>query len=55
MSTSSRGSLAIDDDCGSLVSGDNRRVDVSGMPGSCERLVNGYEREAGVTGIPLGQ
>ena len=55
MSTSSCGSLAIGDDCGSLVTGDNRRVDVSRIRHSGERLVIGDECEVGVTGIPLGQ
>ena len=48
MSTSSCGSLAIGDDCGSLVTGDNRRKDVSRIPDSGERLVIGDERETGV-------
>ena len=55
MSMSSCGNLEIGDDCGSLVTGDNRRTDVSRMPDSDERLVIGDEREVDVAGIPLGQ
>ena len=51
-STSPCGSLAIGEDCGSLVAGDNHRVDVSGRHDPCGELVICDGREAGATGTP---
>ena len=49
-STSSCGSLAIGDDCGNLVAGDSRRVDVSRRHDGELVICDG--REAGVAGTP---